>query len=66
MGEEEEKLRKIFKHFDKDKSGYLDTHELNGILDRVNIKLDKDNMVMLLQRYDEDNNGRLGEDEFWY
>lgn len=63
---EDEKLRRIFKHFDKDHSGSIDTHELKGILEKVGIKLDRENMLMMVQRYDDDNNGRLGEDEFWY
>lgn len=28
--------------------------------------LDRENQSMLMQRYDDDHNGRLGEDEFWY
>lgn len=63
--EETAKLRRIFQHFDHDKSGFIDTHELSGILEKVGITLDKENQSMLMQRYDDDHNGRLGEDEFW-
>jgi Ca2+-binding EF-hand superfamily protein len=33
--EDEAKLRRIFKHYDNDNSGYLDTQELKGILEKV-------------------------------
>ncbi len=64
--EEDAKLRRIFKHFDSDNSGHIDTKELKGIVEKLGIKLDNENMLVLMKRYDEDNNGRLSEDEFWY
>ena len=67
MSEEDyDKLRRIFQLFDKDKRGYVGTSELNTILEKMGIHLDKENQNVLLQRYDDNHNGKLGEDQFWY
>jgi Ca2+-binding EF-hand superfamily protein len=65
MSEEDyDKLRRIFQLFDKDKRGYVGTSELNTILEKMGIHLDKENQNVLLQRYDDNHNGKLGEDQF--
>lgn len=62
--EENEKLRRIFKYFDVDVSGFLDTPELKNIMRKVGLSLDDENTAVLMRRYDEDGNGRLNEVEF--
>lgn len=63
---QEEKLKRVFTHYDQDKSGTIDLKELQAILNQVGITLDADNASVLVRRYDDDKNGRLSFDEFVY
>lgn len=61
---QEEKLKRVFHHFDQDRSGLIDITELKQILAQVGISLDTENINVLVRRYDDDHNGRLNFDEF--
>lgn len=63
---QEEKLKRVFQHFDQDHSGLIDITELKQILAQVGISLDTENINVLVRRYDDDQNGRLNFEEFAY
>jgi len=55
---------KLFDEFDSDRSGEMDSFELRYCLERLNIRIDHDNSLLLLQRVDKNNDGKIQRDEF--
>ncbi len=47
-------LRQVFNYFDKDKSGRLNTLEVDNILKRLNIQLSSDGHKQLMKELDKD------------
>jgi len=55
---------KLFDEFDADHSGEMDSFELRYCLERLNIRIDHENSLLLLQRVDRNNDGKIQRDEF--
>ena len=63
--QKEEKLVEIFEKCDINHSGYVDKSELRFVLEKMGL-MNRDIHDFLMKRYDEDYNGMLDFDEFWY
>lgn len=64
LAEQENKLSAIFNQIDADKSGTIDVNELKVILEKMSLRVDDENVMFLISRYDFDNNGTLNFEEF--
>lgn len=64
LAQQEQKLSSIFAQVDADKSGFLDINELKVILEKMSLRVDDENVMFLLSRYDDDNSGTLNFEEF--
>lgn len=60
-----EELYEAFKHFDKDKSGFISVQELNQILTSIGQTFTDDQIAKMVARVDKDNDGRLNFEEFY-
>ena len=54
----------VFNQTDADKSGYIDTSELFDCLGKLGMKISDDQLVAVLNQYDDDGNGQLDEQEW--
>ena len=60
----DEMIKEIFKEFDNDKSGEINSSELGEALEMMGIQLNDSDIQNLLQQMDENNDGRLSVAEF--
>lgn len=64
MADQESKLRNIFNQLDRDHSETIDVSELKVILGKMNLSVEHEDVLFLVSRYDDDNNGTLNFEEF--
>lgn len=56
--------RAIFKQYDLDSSGWIDTSELYECLEKLGMKLSDEQLIAVLETYDKDGNGEIDESEW--
>jgi hypothetical protein len=63
-----QKARKLFDHFDKDKSGFVDPEEFQAILEKLGMTVNAEETAMIFQTLDKDKSGDIDFEEFleWY
>ena len=57
-------LRKLFKEADTDYSGFLEADELYNVMLKLKIDITFEELIEMLDKYDEDGNQQLSIDEF--
>tara|TARA_R110002096_G_scaffold350395_2_gene543531 strand:- start:118464 stop:118667 length:204 start_codon:yes stop_codon:yes gene_type:complete len=57
-------LREIFEHYDKDKSGSIESSELTTLLNALDAGMSEAEIATGLRALDEDGNGTIEFDEF--
>jgi hypothetical protein len=64
MQDNESYLRNLFKEADMDYSGFLTIDELYGVMLKMKIDMEYQDLVQLIMQYDQDGNGEIDIDEF--
>jgi len=54
----------MFSHYDKDKSGTIDSNELRGLLSELGRNVSDEDMALLMKELDRDGNGLIEFSEF--
>ena len=57
-------IRKVFRHFDSDNSGYLDASKLKNMLSECYFNLDDATIDHMIASADTDGDGKINEYEF--
>jgi hypothetical protein len=60
----DDELKKIFDNIDMDHSGFIDMHELSGLLEKEGIKLSAVGLRSLMYAADENQDGKISFEEF--
>ena len=61
---DQDELKEIFSHFDKDGNQVIDRSEFNNLLDALGAEMSKEEVKMGLAALDTNNNGTIEFDEF--
>ena len=59
-----DEMKKAFRHFDKDRNGFISPDELRKALMRMKVQLSKIEFLLMLNRVDTDRDGQISFKEF--